>query len=331
MKLDKFTRPKEADKGSLPSVQDDQQSLASATEPSLTDIMAAIQGIQVTLEGKMDAISTEVTLLRADFGKMKERIKDNQGAVSTLQSENKELKSQMRELMKTTDKIVDKLDEYEGRMRRNNVRITGVPEKMEGPTVDLFVEDLVSKGLKVKGLSNYFSVERAHRVPGGRPRPGAPPRTIIARIFNFRDRDAILQEARKQPPVKIDNASISFFPDFTLRVQKQRRDFLAVKKRMRDQGLKYSMLFPARLRVITNNKTLFFDAPEEAWDWMERRESQRTGRGDSPKKKRQPSPEKSASDPEKRDSEGGHSSPGRPPEVQEIALEQRLDWFDNVG
>ena len=332
-KLDKFTRQKDTLSGSLPDAHESQQSLAdtAAVEPSLADIMTAIQGIQVTLEGKMDSISTEVNLLRADFGKMKERIKDNQGAVTMLQSENKDLKSQVMELQKTTDKIVDKLDEYEGRMRRNNIRITGVPEKMEGPTVDLFVEELVSKRLKARGLSKYFSVERAHRVPGGRPRPGAPPRTIIARIFNFRDRDVILQEARKNPPVRIDNATISFFPDFTLRVQNQRRDFLAVKKRMRDQGLKYSMLFPARLRVVTNNRTLFFDAPEEAWDWMDRRESQEAGRGDSVRKQQQSSPDKSKTDPDKGETARCPSPPVGSTETPEAAPGERLDWFDGVG
>ena len=127
------------------------------------------------------------------------------------------------------------------------------------------------KGLKARGLSKYFSVERAHRVPGGRPRPGEPPRTIIARIFNFRDRDVILQEARKAPAVKVDNATVNFFPDFTLQVQKQRRDFFQVKRLLREQGLKYAMLFPAKLRVAAGDKTNFFATPEEAWDWVKSR------------------------------------------------------------
>ena len=248
-----------------------------------------------------------------------------------MQLENKELKSQVLELQRMTGNIAEKMDDYEGRLRRNNIRITGVPEKAEGPAVDLFVEDLVTKRLGAGGLSRYFSVERAHRVPGGRPRPGAPPRTIIARIFNFRDRDVILQEARKNPPVKIDNATISFFPDFTLRIQAQRREFLAVKKRMRCRGLKYSMLFPSRLRVAVNNKTFFFDTPEEAWDWLDEREGQETEREDRSKIKRQPGPDRLNPTPVKRVTLEPSTVPPGFPDPPDTIQEERLDWFDGVG
>ena len=109
------------------------------------------------------------------------------------------------------------------------------------------MEDLILKGLPPHRLSTHFSVERAHRVQGGRPKPGGPPRTIVARIFNFRDPDLILQKARIAPAVKCDNATVRFFPDFTMQVQQQRRSFFEIKKRLREQGYKYAMLFPAKL------------------------------------------------------------------------------------
>ena len=99
-KLDKYTRPK------TPAPDPPTEAAEGHTgpdhggsgEPSLTDIMSAIRGIQETLEHKMDSISIEVNLLRADFGKMKDRARENQGAVASLQTENKELKRQLQEL-----------------------------------------------------------------------------------------------------------------------------------------------------------------------------------------------------------------------------------------
>ena len=198
-KLDKYTKPKKnlVDPPMEVAVSQTGPGQGVSGDPSLADIMTAIRGIQETLEIKMDSISTEVNLLRADFGRMKDRVKDNQGVVASLQSENKDLRRQVQELQRTSDRVAEKMDYIEGRARRNNIRITGVPERAEGPAADLLVEDLVLKGLKARGLSKYFSVERAHRIPGGRPRPGAPPRTIIARIFNFQDRDIIRSEERR--------------------------------------------------------------------------------------------------------------------------------------
>ncbi|KAJ1153932.1 hypothetical protein NDU88_006690 [Pleurodeles waltl] len=34
-------------------------------------------------------------------------------------------------------------------------------------------------------------------------------------------------------------------------------------------GFAYSLLFPARLRVVATDTTLFFTTPEEAWHWLE--------------------------------------------------------------
>ncbi|KAJ1204399.1 hypothetical protein NDU88_008177 [Pleurodeles waltl] len=42
-----------------------------------------------------------------------------------------------------------------------------------------------------------------------------------------------------------------------------------VKKRLRTEGLKYALLFPARLRVTFNQKTHFFDTPDSACDWLD--------------------------------------------------------------
>lgn len=216
-------------------------------DPSLKDIMKEIKTFRGTLEPKLDSVTEEVNLLRADFRKMSEKISTAEAGLGTLEAKTKRLEEQVLTLTKQQAEVHARLKDQEGRARRNNLRITGVPEGMEGPSMDLFVEDLVLKHLKPKRLSKFFTVERAHRALGGKPKPGAPPRTIIAQILNYRDRDAILQAARTHGDLHIDNAIIRFFPDFTLHVQRQRRFFDEVKKALRETGIKYMMLFPAKL------------------------------------------------------------------------------------
>ena len=57
------------------------------------------------------------------------------------------------------------------------------------------------------------------------------------------------------------------FPDYSRAVQSRRRSFEEVKQKLRTMNLQYMLLFPARLKVIYHSKTLFFDSPNQAWEW----------------------------------------------------------------
>lgn len=89
--------------------------------------------------------------------------------------------------------------------------------------MELFLEDWILNTLCPKKLSSFFTTERAHRALAPTPRPGAPPHAIIARLFNFRDQDAILQRARAHGAPKFKGQAIMIFPDFTRKVQESRR------------------------------------------------------------------------------------------------------------
>lgn len=246
MKLAKFAHSEsDAAEGKQDELEAKQQTDKGA--PTLEDVMEAIQGVHTAPEHKIDTVSTEVTLICADLRNMGDRVKVTEESVSTLQHSASMLETSVRRLQAQAADLEAKLEDYEGHVRRNNVQILGVPERAEGQGADLFVEDLIQNHLQPRTLSKYFSVERAHRVPGGPSKPGAPPRPILARIFNFRDRDIVLQTARAAPPLKFENSTITFFPDFTYKVQQKHRSFLEVKRALRGHNLKYAMLFSAKL------------------------------------------------------------------------------------
>ncbi|KAJ1142339.1 hypothetical protein NDU88_008665 [Pleurodeles waltl] len=127
------------------------------------------------------------------------RVKENEEAVVALKVEMKMLQTQVAELRATTEAMEAHLEDSEALYKRKNIRIIGAPEWAEGPTVDQFVEDLIRKQLQPLGLANYFSVERAHGVPGSPAKTKSP---IIAHIFMYRNRGVILQTTRSAPPVK---------------------------------------------------------------------------------------------------------------------------------
>ncbi|KAK5852468.1 hypothetical protein PBY51_023934 [Eleginops maclovinus] len=85
-----------------------------------------------------------------------------------------------------------KVDDLEGRSRRNNIKIIGIPENEGGGKPTEFVEALI---LKLFGEGSFRSpvvIDRAHRVLRPPPTAGANPRAIIARIHFYREKELIL-------------------------------------------------------------------------------------------------------------------------------------------
>lgn len=160
-------------------------------------------------------------------------------------------------------------EDAENCLRCNNVWVVGLPECAEGQNPVVFAETFFKQLLGLQQLSPVYVVERAHRVPTGRRPAGAWPRAFLFRLLNFRDRDLILAEARKHPELKHDNAVIHLYPDFSLELQKKRRSFTDVRRRLREKNLVYSMLYPSRPKVIHRGASKFFDSPVEAADWLD--------------------------------------------------------------
>ncbi|KAJ1147344.1 hypothetical protein NDU88_000225 [Pleurodeles waltl] len=126
-------------------------------------------------------------LPEADLGKISEKVAVAKAHIVGLTATTKHLEEQVRSLTKKSAEMEAKLEDQEERSRRNNMRVVGVPEGMDGPSTDLFMEDLILNNLKPKELPNFFLVENVHKVPGPLSNLGAPPRIIVASILSYRD------------------------------------------------------------------------------------------------------------------------------------------------
>ncbi|KAJ1130474.1 hypothetical protein NDU88_008826 [Pleurodeles waltl] len=71
---------------------DGQSGLLPVEEPSRADILSAIQGSRVALEGKIETV--EVNLLRADLRKVSDKVKVAEGSIVELQAEVETLRKQ---------------------------------------------------------------------------------------------------------------------------------------------------------------------------------------------------------------------------------------------
>ncbi|CAJ0940979.1 unnamed protein product [Ranitomeya imitator] len=132
---------------------------------------------------------------------------------------------------KDSEELEFKTDDLENRSRSNNLRIIGVPEKVEGNNPTEYIEAWLKNSVWGADLTNHFSVERAHRVPTRPLPPGSPPRALLAKILDYRDRETLLRKARISDGLSIDRNRISIYPDYSASVQKLRMRLIVVADR----------------------------------------------------------------------------------------------------
>ncbi|XP_075712997.1 uncharacterized protein LOC142749187 [Rhinoderma darwinii] len=246
-------------------------------EPSLADIFAAVKqnsSILSVLTGQVGSLKEDILLLRNDLQKVAERTTVIEGRVSEVEDVLPELRRDVQSQSLAVVALQAKADDLENRLRRNNVRLVGVPEKTEGNNSDELLEKWLLEQFGREELSPLYAVERAHRVPTRPGPPGRPPRPVLVKLLHYKDRDKILRKARERQDISINGAKISFYPDFSADVQKKRLQYWDVKKRLRNLSIPYSMMYPAKLRVVAFGTASFFENPREAARWLDSNEAQ---------------------------------------------------------
>lgn len=236
---------------------------------SESKVLEAIALCQSTLTSKIEEIKVDISLIRHDMSTLRDRVKETEDRISSAEDVIHPMQHTTEQLQRQVQQLEAKHDDMENRLRRCNLRFIGLPEKAEGTDPAGFLETLLIDTYGREAFSGMFAVERAHRVPARPPPQGAPPRTFIAKFLNFRDRDKILRLARERGNMQYGNTNVAAFPDFSNEVQKQRQQYQEVKRRLRILHLKYSMLYPARLRVEEDGRTHFFNDSKSASEWLD--------------------------------------------------------------
>ncbi|KAJ1184807.1 hypothetical protein NDU88_001609 [Pleurodeles waltl] len=117
------------------------------------EILMAIQGSRVALEGKIETVAVEVNLLRADLQKVSDKVKVAEGSIVELQTEVGALRIQMVQANSMARRLEARLEDAEGRSRQNNVRLLGFPERAEGSAAEAFFESWIRDVLQPTGFS----------------------------------------------------------------------------------------------------------------------------------------------------------------------------------
>ncbi|KAJ1195760.1 hypothetical protein NDU88_005028 [Pleurodeles waltl] len=157
----------------------------AAHSTQMEKVLQAILDTKTSLEGKIDTVVAEVNILRMEHRKLANRVTTTETTLNTAQPDIADMKLRLQHQKSEILRLHKCADEAEGRSRRNNVRFLGFPEKIELPNAESFIESWLKENIFTNETPPLLLVERAHRIPGGPPRPGPPPTTANSEILKL--------------------------------------------------------------------------------------------------------------------------------------------------
>ncbi len=115
------------------------------------------------LREDIQATNKSVKELREEFEAIVTTAKQTRDRVDSVQAAACEDKRTVMDLKDQLERLTEKMTDMEDRCRRNNVRLVGLPEGMEGPDAAGFLRANLSKWIPfLRGRD--IEIDRAHRV-----------------------------------------------------------------------------------------------------------------------------------------------------------------------
>lgn len=233
---------------------------------------AVVQLLGPTLTATVDAaVHRGLEQLHIELQAQAQRITQVEERISIIEDDCTASSAALARINASYRDIWDKLDDLENHSRRNNLRIIGLPESIPASHLTNICAKTIPEQL---GLRIPCTVERAHRM-GQYSDTRAKPRHVIVKYLNYADKNAIMQKFRRTRSLVVDGAKLLLFADYSIEVMKQRKAFSSVCSTLHRTQTRFSLAYPAVLRVQTSEgEQLTFHTPEEAETYLTNRSSE---------------------------------------------------------
>ncbi len=175
------------------------------------------------------------------------------------------------ESMETTLKrALQQLDSFEKQSRRQNMRIMGLKEGVEGKDLVTFFEKWIPEVFGMQG--DWVKIKRAHHTGPPLKLSGKDAsRAVLVRLHNYTDKRRILYVAKSKGRLKVEGQDVSFYQDFSAEVVKRRKESASARRRLREAGIKYTFVYPCVIKIShPNGKTSSHSNMEEIKDYIKR-------------------------------------------------------------
>ncbi|KAJ4918953.1 hypothetical protein JOQ06_024410 [Pogonophryne albipinna] len=218
------------------------------------DFKSSFEALTTTLDGLNSTVAghgERIGSLEDNSNEVDRRLQHLENACSTLQQDNVLLKT--------------KLADLEGRSRRQNIRIIGLPESLEGPRPTAFFSQLLVDVFGKEVLSSPPELDRAHRSLAPKPAAGDKPRPVIVRLHRFQVKDLLIREARRRGELFYKEHKIRLYEDYSSDVLKERAEYKSSMAELYKRGYRPALLYTAKLRItLPNDEKTWIQAVLEA-------------------------------------------------------------------
>ena len=189
--------------------RDDSETVTLATLKQMMEVQESM--FRNMFDSVVSLLTTRVDDLVKTVAALKASIEFTQGEVADLKPVETKLRDAEKDIEVVKHSITlhkNKMEYMENQSRRNNIRINGVPEALDGETWES-AESKAKEAIR-ENLGIEADIERAHRVQRkprqqssnqpDEPAQPAGPRTIVCRIRDWKQKEEILRNARRMKP-----------------------------------------------------------------------------------------------------------------------------------
>lgn len=243
------------------------QSQHEDTPPAwfLSEMEKGFSKIHDMVEDRLSKINKVVEKIHSEQSTINKKLADLSAKQMEYETTVVDLRADITDCKKETNATIEelrgKLDDMENRARRNNLRLVGFPEGVEGRDGVSFLQEWLPKILKI---NMFFEIERCHRTLQPRPAEQDRPRALVIHLLRIKS----LPPPENKKKLEYGNSTIMIFRDVSTALYKRRKAFTDLKKLLRRCDIKYSLLYPATLRMDLPGGRRSFTSPNSAETYL---------------------------------------------------------------
>ena len=206
--------------------------------------------------------------INADMKTQHDHMEEAQTRIAELEEWQLEAKSEMLTITARTLRMQEKMTDLEGRSRRNNIRIFGIPEGTEENSTSKYLERFLTTELELP-RDTPLQIQRAHRALAQKPPPNAPPRSMVVNFLQFETKEIVLSHAWKRK-IHVGGKRIFFDHDYATEVVQKRKAYRPIKKILKEEQICFQTPL-ARMRIHWASRVKTYDSAEDVARDMEER------------------------------------------------------------
>ncbi|CAL1602877.1 unnamed protein product [Knipowitschia caucasica] len=247
---------------------------ASITAVSKEDLLAALaehkNSLLADLNTSLNRIDGKLDCLQQSVDSHDSRLTSLEDNAESVDGRLEKLEACYLKVLTENEKLRTKVTDLEGRSRRSNVRLVGLPESIEGVQPTNFFAQLLQEVFGRDLFPSLPELDRAHRSLAPKPKPGDRPRPVMVCFHRFQQKELIMREARVRKTLVYQGHTFRLYEDYPSEVVTQRKVYKAVMSSLYELGLKPALLYPAKLRITqTNGTRKLFTSVDEAERYVE--------------------------------------------------------------